>query len=801
MAGQTGKPDHMRSKLRARDYTEADLEVEHPKDHAAGPTAVAVSMKRALGHMGPKRTAQTLLKLNQAEGFDCMSCAWPDPEVGHRHLAEFCENGAKAVAEEATRTRATPEFFAAHSIEDLDKQSEHWLGQQGRITHPMIKRPGATHYTPVEWDEALRLMATELQSLGGPNEAIFYTSGRASNEAAFAYQLFARAFGTNNMPDCSNMCHESTSVALAESIGIGKASVSIEDVYDAKLIIIAGQNPGTNHPRMLSALEIAKRNGAKIVSINPLREAGLVRFKNPQEAKGLVGKGTEIADLHLPIRLNGDLALFQALGALLVQWDALDHDFIAKHTIGFDVWKSHVTAVDWSVVTEITGLSREQVTELAQLLRDSDATVFCWAMGLTQHRNAVATIKELCNLAFAQGNIGKHGAGLFPVRGHSNVQGDRTMGIWERPPAHFLDALQKEFGFDPPRPHGLDTVDSIRAMRDGKAHFFLGLGGNFVQAASDTDVIVEAMHNTRMTVHISTKLNRSHLVCGETALILPTKGRTEKDVQASGPQWISVEDSTCSVHSSRGPLEPASPHLMSEVEIICRLAEATIGDRYGIAWKEMRQDYSVIRTHISKVVPGCSSYEVNVHRPGGFVMPHPPRDTRTFETKSGKAEFVASPIEVLQVPDGHLVLQTLRSHDQFNTTIYGLSDRYRGIEGGRKVIFLHADDIEHLGFENGDLVDIVTHWTEDDRERIVRNFRIVEYDTPRGSAAAYYPETNPLIPLDSTALSSNTPTSKSIIVKLVRSPAPDKGTVGEGGQDETGADWSHKSDPEPHHLS
>jgi formate dehydrogenase major subunit len=540
----------------------------------------------------------------------------------------------------------------------------------------------------------------------------------------------------------------------------------------------------------------------------------LVRFKNPQGPKGLVGKGTEISDLHLPIKINGDMALFQALGSLLVQWDALDHSFINKYTTGFEQWKAHISAVDWDVVTETTGLSRAQITELGQLLRDSDATVFCWAMGLTQHRNGVATIKEVCNLAFAQGNIGKHGAGLFPVRGHSNVQGDRTMGIWERPPAHFLDALQKEFGFNPPRPHGLDTVDSIRAMRDGKAHFFLGLGGNFVQAASDTDVIVEAMHKTRMTVHISTKLNRSHLVCGDTALILPTKGRTEKDIQASGPQWISVEDSTCSVHSSRGPLEPASPQLMSEVEIICRLAEATIGDRYGIAWKEMRQDYGVIRTHISKVVPGCESYEVNVHRPGGFVMPHPPRDSRTFETKSGKAEFAVSPLDVLQVPEGHLVLQTLRSHDQFNTTIYGLSDRYRGIEGGRKVIFLHADDIKQLGFSNGDFVDILTHWTEDDRERIVRDFRIVEYDTPRGSAAAYYPETNPLIPLDSTALSSNTPTSKSIIVKLLAvgasepagpaapgGEASDQKPVGQEGQDATGADWTHKSDPQPHHLS
>ncbi len=790
-----------------RDYSEADLEVEGQKHEAAGPTAVAVSMKRALTRMGPKRTAQTLLKLNQAEGFDCMSCAWPDPQPGHRHVAEFCENGAKAVAEEATTVRATPDFFAANSIADLDAHTEHWLGQQGRITHPMVKRPGGTHYQPIDWDEAFNLIGAHLNALNSPDEAIFYTSGRASNESAFIYQLFARAFGTNNMPDCSNMCHESTSIALQESIGIGKASVSIEDVYQAKLIILAGQNPGTNHPRMLSALEIAKENGAKILSINPLREAGLVRFKNPQKPRGIVGRGTPLSDLHLSIKLNGDLALFQAIGSLLVQWDALDHGFIQAHTNGFAAWQRHVSEVDWDIVTRTTGLTRQQITEAAQMLRASDATVFCWAMGLTQHRNAVATIKEVTNLALAQGNIGKPGAGLFPVRGHSNVQGDRTMGVWERPPAHFLDALQKEFGFDPPRENGHDTVDSVRALRDGKAHFFLGLGGNFVQAVSDTDVAVDAMRKARITVHISTKVNRSHLVCGDTALILPTRGRTEKDIQASGPQWVSVEDSTCSVHASRGPLEPASADLKSEVEIISRIAEATLGDRYRIDWKGMRDNYTAIRTHISRVVPGCESYEVNARKPGGFVLPHPPRDSRTFETKSGLAEFVVSPIDVLQVPEGHVILQTLRSHDQFNTTIYGLSDRYRGIEGGRKVIFLHADDISALGYRNGDLVDVVTRWDQDDVVRCAEGFRIVEYDTPRGSAAAYYPETNPLVPLDSTAVSSNCPTSKSIIVKLVpvgtgwagRRAAREQDDTGQ--QDDTGADWSHKSTPQPHHLS
>jgi molybdopterin-dependent oxidoreductase alpha subunit len=784
---------------KSRKDAEPKLDIAEPDDHAAGIPGVAVALKRSVQKMGPRRSARTLLNLNQAEGFDCMSCAWPDPEPGHRHTAEFCENGAKAVAEEATTARATPEFFARHSIADLDRHDEHWLGQQGRITHPMIKNPGATHYQPIEWRTAFRLIADQLNGLASPDEAIFYTSGRTSNEAAFCYQLFVRAFGTNNLPDCSNMCHESTSVALAETIGIGKASVTLQDVYNAKLLILAGQNPGSNHPRMLSALEIAKRRGAKIIAVNPLREAGLINVRNPQTPRGLVGKGTDLADLHLPIKINGDLALFQAWGALLVQWNALDHDFISKHTRGFDSWLSHVSEIDWDLVESTTGLSQVQITEAAQLLRESDRTVFCWAMGLTQHHNAVATISEIVNLALAQGNIGKPGAGLMPVRGHSNVQGDRTMGIWERPPAHFLDQLQAEFGFSPPRENGYDTVDAIRALRDGRAKIFIGLGGNFVQAAPDTEVTSAALRGAQLTVQISTKINRSHLTCGATALILPTLGRTEVDLQASGPQFVSVEDSTCSVHASRGPLTPASPQLRSEVSIVTGLADATLGDRYGIDWQAMRDDYRHIRRHIARVVPGCESYEVNVSKPGGFVMPHPPRDSRRFPTKSGRAEFTVSAIEALQVPPHHLILQSVRSHDQFNTTIYGFSDRYRGVEGGRRVVFVNPGDIEELGFHDGDIVDLVTHWDGDDHLRRARNFRIVAYQTPRGSAAAYYPETNPLVPLDSTAVGSNTPTSKSVIIRLERSGSA--GSVEAGGQQQVGADDHHKSDPEPYHLS
>ncbi|MET0931286.1 MAG: molybdopterin dinucleotide binding domain-containing protein, partial [Aeromicrobium sp.] len=452
-------------------------------------------------------------------------------------------------------------------------------------------------------------------------------------------------------------------------------------------------------------------------------------------------------------------------------------------------------------VEHASGLSRAQITEAAEMIRASRKTIYCWAMGLTQHRNAVATIKEVCNLAFARGDIGKPGAGLFPIRGHSNVQGDRTMGIWERPPETFLDSLQAEFGFDPPREHGLDTVDSIRAMRDGKAHIFVALGGNFVQAAPDTVVTSEALQNTRLTVQISTKLNRSHLRCGETALILPTLGRTEKDVRGGKEQFISVEDSVCSVHASRGVLEPASPHLRSETAIVTGIAEAVLCDRYGLRWAAMRDDYDVVRDHISRVVAGCEEYTAKVDRPGGFVLPHPPRDTRTFATKSGSAEFVVSPIEVLHVPDGHVLLQTLRSHDQFNTTIYGLSDRYRGIEGGRRVIFMHPDDIAYLGFKAGDLVDLIARWDDDDIDRVAEDFRIVPYDTPRGSAAAYYPETNPLIPLDSTAEGSNTPTSKSVIISLTPAEQGRRRTGSYDTQQPTGSDNGHKKSPQPVHLS
>ncbi|MEO5666186.1 MAG: FdhF/YdeP family oxidoreductase [Nocardioides sp.] len=772
-----------------------ELDVEHGPHTAAGITAVAKAMEMGISQMGVRRTAQTLLKLNQVDGFDCQGCAWPDPDPSHRHTAEFCENGAKAVAEEATRERVGPDFFAEHTIKDLEGRSEYWLGKQGRITEPLVLRAGATHYEPISWDDAFSTIAGHLTKVAHPDEAVFYTSGKASNEAAFVYQLFSRAFGTNNLPDCSNMCHESSGTALVETIGIGKGSVSLDDIHHASLIVVAGQNPGTNHPRMLSALEEAKGNGARIISINPLEEPGMVRFKNPQRPRGVIGTGTAMADLHLPIRINGDLALFQAIGSLLVEWDALDRDFLSTYTEGFEAYAAHVADLDWAKVERSTGLSRAQITEAAEMFRASDATITCWAMGITQHHNSVAVIKEIVNVAMLQGNIGRPGAGLCPVRGHSNVQGDRTMGVWEQVPDHFLDALRDEFDFEPPREHGYDTVQAIRAMRDGKVRVFFGLGGNFVSAAPDTEVTERAMRNCALTVHVSTKLNRSHFVTGGEALILPSLGRSEQDLTGGIRQRVTVEDSMSAVHASHGPLKPASKDLRSEVDIVCSLALATLPDS-TIPWAAMRDDYSVIRHHIARVVPGCAAYDEKISQPGGFVLPHPPRDSRTFETKSGKAVITSTPIEVLEVEPGRLILQTLRSHDQFNTTIYGLDDRYRGIKGGRRVVFVHPSDIDSLGWADGDMVDLVGEWQ--DGERIARDFRIVSYDQPRGCAAAYYPETNPLVPLDSTAEGSNTPTSKSVIVRLEK-PGYELTGVGRGAVGAQGA--GDRREVNPTHLS
>lgn len=814
----------MATKPPTADIDESRVHVTRPKKVAVGVPAVLHALEMANEQMGVARSVQTLLRVNQKDGFDCPGCAWPEED--RRHVAEFCENGAKAVAEEATLRRVGPEFFAAHSLDELRAHDDWWLGQQGRLTQPMVLDEGATHYRPISWDDALRLIADELRSLGDPDEAVFYTSGRTSNEAAFLYQLLVRGLGTNNLPDCSNMCHESSGSALTETIGIGKGTVSIEDIHDADLLIVAGQNPGTNHPRMLSALEKAKQRGATIIAVNPLPEAGLMRFENPQTVRGVAFGGTKLADEFVQIRLGGDQALFQAVGKHLLEVEAaeggvLDREFIAAHTSGFEAYRQAMSDVLWRDLVSATGLPEKALRRVGEAVRTSKATIVCWAMGLTQHKHSVPMLRDVVNMLLLQGNIGRTGAGVCPVRGHSNVQGDRTVGIYEKPSAAFLDALDREFGFAAPREHGYDTVEAIRAMRDGRVRFFMGMGGNFVSATPDTAVVEAGMARVGLTVQVSTKLNRSHVVTGRRALILPTLGRTDRDRRGGREQRVTVEDSMGAVHASRGRLAPPSEELLSEVAIVSRLSALVFGrrgdgsgetpagpapaaemtgatrhdrgyperspgeeartdgpDPAGVGhpsnvpvadWAALETDYALIRAHISRVIPGFEDYEERIDKGRTLHLPNGPRDARRFATADGRARFTVNPLVYPVIPRGRLLLQTLRSHDQYNTTIYGKDDRYRGIHGGRRVVLVNEKDIVSLGFAEDDVVDLVSEWTRPDgtiEERRAEEFRIVAYRTPRGNAAAYYPETNVLVPLDSVADVSGTPTSKSVVVRL-----------------------------------
>ena len=744
------------------------VDAHEPKQWAAGIPAVANSFRHGIEQMGLPRTARVFGRLNQDRGFDCPSCAWPDPEAGHRHVAEFCESGAKAVAWEATKRRVDREFFARHPVAELDEQSEWWLGQQGRLTEPMYLRAGGTHYEPVSWDEANSIMARHLRALPSADDAVFYTSGRTSNEAAFLYQLMVRAYGTNNLPDCSNMCHESSGTAMSEQIGIGKGAVTLESLEKAELI--AGQNPGTNAPRMLTHLERAKENGAVIVAVNPLPEAGLIRFKNPQTPRGLVGPGTALADDHLQIRLGGDHALFRAVGHLLVAAElaapgtVVDRAFIDDHTAGYDAYVEAVREIDWAATKLATGLQRSEIEALARRFTGSKATVVCWAMGLTQHVHAVMTIQEIVNVLLLQGNIGKDGAGPCPVRGHSNVQGDRTMGIWEQMPQSFLDALEAEFGFTPPTAHGIDATATVQRLRDKSVRVFFGMGGNFAMATPDTPVVHEGLRACDLTVHVSTKLNRSHTVTGTEALILPCLGRTDRDSTSRGDQGVTVEDSQGQVHLSRGRLDPPSEHCRSEVAIVAGLAHQIVPGVGTIDWRALGEDNDLIRDHIARVVPDFADYNDRVREPGGFLLPHKPRDLREFDTPSGKAEFLAGSVPPLEVPEGRLLLQTIRSHDQFNTTIYGHADRYRGISGNRRVVLVNPDDLHRLGFHAGQVVDVVSEFEGVDRR--AEGFTLVAYPTAAGCAASYYPETNVLMSADHVALRSNTPVAKALVVRF-----------------------------------
>ena len=752
------------------DVNEKDIQVEsRPKAWAAGLPAVYHSMKPAIEQMGLARALGTTFRMNQKDGFDCPSCAWPDPK--HRSPFEYCEEGVKAVTWEATPVVISSEFWAEHSLTELRGRTEYWLGMQGRLTEPLYKPADEDHYRPVSWDEALDIVAQRLKSLESPHEAAFYTSGRTSNEAAFLYQLFVRAYGTNNLPDCSNMCHESSGWAMGQTIGIGKATVTYEDFGQADLIILMGQNPGTNHPRMLTALEECKRNGGNIVAVNPLPEAGLRRYKNPQKPRGIAGKGTELADQFLQVRLGGDMALLQAVSKRVLEAEAknpgtvLDHDFLEKHCEGLADLQEHLALLDDDEVLEATGLRAEEIDELADRYLKAEKVIITWAMGITQQKKGVATIKEIINLLLLRGNIGKPGAGAAPIRGHSNVQGDRTMGIWEQMPGTFLDALGKEFSFDPPRDHGADAVETFHQMQDGRIKFFMALGGNLISAISDTQLAEEAMTKTDMSVQISIKLNRSHLVTGKEALILPVLGRTEIDVQETGRQFVSVEDTVCVVHASHGGVEPVSKNLLSEPALIARLGARVIGDRIDADWAGYEKDYDLIRDHISRVVEGCEDYNERIRHEGGFVLPNGPRDSRTFHTPTGKAILTVNDLEAVQRPEGTLLLQSMRSHDQWNTTIYGHNDRYRGIKGGRHVLFMNAADITELGLADGQYVDIhgVHH---DGVERVLRNFRVVSYPSPKGCVAAYYPEANVLVPMDHVAEGSNTPVSKTVLVRV-----------------------------------
>ena len=745
------------------------IEIKKPASKAAGLAAIIQTMKFMIREPGLLKGIKGLLRMNQKNGFDCSSCAWPDPS-GHRSKNEYCENGAKALASESTRKKINSEFFRNYSLKDLSQKTDYWHELQGRLTEPMFKDVGETHYSPISWSESYNLISTELKNLDDPNEASFYTSGRASNEAAFVYQLMVRLFGTNNLPDCSNMCHESSGAALGETIGIGKGTVDLHDFEHADVIFVVGQNPGTNHPRMLSALQDAVRRGSTVISVNPIFEAGLKAFAHPQEIRGAMNLAMPIAADHVAIKPGGDLAFFKALGKSLIEKsehnsDILDHQFISDYTKNFEHYKKSVQSASWEELIENSGVQKNQIDRIANVVSQSRGMITCWAMGITQTENAVATIREIVNLHLCRGQIGKKGAGLCPVRGHSNVQGDRTMGIWEKMPKSFHDSLDTHLNFKSPRNHGYDVVETIRAMETKKVRFFMALGGNFLSASPDTERTSKAIEKCSMTVQISTKLNRSHCIVGEKSLILPCLVRSEEDRQEDEKQIISTENSMGIVQSSLGIFKPISSNLRSEIEILCKIAIKLFPERSD-TFEGFFKNHDQIRDMIEKVIPGFESYNLRVRKRGGFSLPNGPKK-REFKTKSGKALFTSNELLKKNYADDILILQTLRSHDQFNTTVYGLEDRYRGIYNDRNVIMMNEDDMKSRSIKPLMKVDVVSIFKG--KERHLRNLKAVPYKMPRGACAAYFPEANVLVPLDKTAKVSNTPTSKDVPVKISQS--------------------------------
>jgi molybdopterin-dependent oxidoreductase alpha subunit len=741
--------------------------------------AVALTLKRQ--QVVAKGTI-TLLKANQPAGFDCPGCAWPDPD--HTSAFDFCENGAKAISWESTAKRVTPAFFARHTVTELWAKPDYWLEGQGRLTHPMRYDAASDRFVAVEWDEAFADIAARLRALPDPNMAEFYTSGRASNEAAFLFQLLARAYGTNNFPDCSNMCHEPTSVGLPESIGIGKGTVSLADFDHCDLILSIGHNPGTNHPRMMTSLRDASRRGARIIVMNPFRERALERFEAPQEPVEMASfTSTPIAGQYLQVKIGGDAAALKGVMKAVLELDAkarattgvpvLDDAFIAAHTHGFDEFKKDLEESDWGTIERASGLARAELEMVAAAYAEANATIVCYGMGITQHRSGTANVQQLTNLLLLKGNIGREGAGICPLRGHSNVQGDRTVGITEKPAADFLERLGKAFAFVPPSAHGHSVVDSIAAMGAGRSRAIVCLGGNLAVAAPDPEVTFNAFRKLDLAVHLATKLNRTHLLTAAGATyVLPVLGRTELDMQASGAQAVTVEDSMSMVHASQGFLPPPSEHVRSEPAIIAGIAKALLpAGRIDADWDALIGDYGLIRDKIEAVFPGFEGYNERIKKPGGFRMPLPPTE-RIWKTKSERANFIAFPglEEDLDVKEpGVLRLATMRSHDQYNTTIYGLDDRYRGVFGRRDVLLMNEHDIERAGLAEGDLVEIETAFGSD--ERRIGGLTLVRYPLPPGCCGAYYPETQALVRLDHVDEPSRTPSYKSVPVRVSRASA------------------------------
>lgn len=749
----------------SKDFT--GIRIETPPDYVAGINAVKVALQHVFKEMGIIKGLNSLSHINQQDGFDCPGCAWPDPEKTSK-LGEYCENGAKALSEEATNKRLDKQFFSKYSVEELSKWSDFHIGKSGRLTEPMVLRSNSIYYEPISWIDAYTLISKELHKLKSPDEAIFYTSGRSSNEAAFLYGLFVRAFGTNNMPDCSNMCHESSGVALGETLGIGKGSVKLEDFDKAEVIIVIGQNPGTNHPRMLSALQKCKENGGKIISINPLEEVGLIRFKNPQEVKGVLASGTSLTDIHLQVKINQDVSLLKVVIKKLAKLDRkkgeiFDHEFINTYTSGYSDLLKHLEEFSEKDLINLCGVDEQKINEAVELLANNDKIIICWAMGLTQHKNGVENIKECVNLLLLKGSLGKPGAGTCPVRGHSNVQGDRTVGIMHHVSPKLNQSLEKEFGFKPPKKEGLDTVNSIKAMHEGKAKVFIALGGNFLSAASDTEYTAKALQNCNLTVNISTKLNRSHLVTGKAALILPTLGRSEMDIKNGNKRFLTVENSMGIVHRTKGMLNPASNNLKSEPEIIGEIANAYFQENHPVKWRELSRDYKLIREKIGSVFSGFKELE-NKSEGFGFYLPNNVRQLDFSKLPDGKAQFSICNLPEHKLNKDEFLLMTIRSHDQYNTTIYGLNDRYRGIYNERRVVLINKIDMEKLNLNKLDIVNLISNY--DSKERKVFDFLIVPYNIPEGNLACYFPETNPLIPINHYADKSNTPISKSVIVKI-----------------------------------